>query len=158
MDVDFGQGIIRSVQQHVERIVLDLGLDARDYTIEVRAEDYDREASTANPCMCLLRALAAFDATAVCVQYEWTEDAASCYKVLDAQNNGCPLRIMRRGRNSAARLTFPLLARFQYVCHRMSGSSLSGLFASFKCGDTVDCIPSVTAPRHVRVHLPPFLG
>ena len=36
MDVDVGQGIIRSVQQHVERIVLDLGLDARDYTIKVR--------------------------------------------------------------------------------------------------------------------------
>jgi len=155
MDVDGGQGIIRCVQHHVERIVLDLGLDARDYTLEVRAEDYDREVSTTIPWLCLLRALAAFDATAVCVQYECTENDTFCYKGIDAQINGCPLRIMRRGRNSTACLTFPLSSRFQYVCHRMSGSSLRDPFVSFKRGDTLDCIAFATAPRHVRLHLPP---
>ena len=155
MDVVGGHAIIRCGLHHVERILQDPGLGACDYTLEVRVEDYDRDESTAIPCMCLVKVLAAFDVTVVCVQYDCTEHDVFCYKGIIAQINGCPLRIMRRGRTSTSCRTFFLFARFQYVCHRMLGSSLRDLFVSFKCGDTLDCTPFAAAPRHVRLHLRP---
>ena len=88
MDVDGGQGIIRCGLHHVERIVLDPGLDACDYTIEVRVEDYDRDESTAIPCMCLVKVLAAFDVTVVCVQYDCTEHDVFVTRVLLLRSMG----------------------------------------------------------------------
>ena len=113
------------------------------------------DVSFADPCMRLLNALAVFDATAFSVHYDWTENNVSfCLEVPEARNDGCPLHIMRRGKNSAARLTFPLLARFQYVCHLLSGSSLPPPFASFIPGGTLNINPYESRVQHVRLHLP----
>ena len=120
------------------------------------AGECHRGASTEELCVWLLSALSTFDASAFCVRYDFTDWRVWCYKKRSVLYRGCPLRIMRRFRNSAGKLTFPQLARFQYACFVLSGSSDAPPFASFMKGESnsVDCTPLSGSPRHVPFHLP----
>ena len=121
----------------------------------MKENDFDGSVPISSQCECLLRRLSEFDATANCVNYDLIQKDATCAVGSDARYDGCfPLRIMRRGKNSASRLTFPQWARFQYVCHRLSTVSGVGLFKSFGEGGTVELTPSANLPRHVPLHLP----
>ena len=122
----------------------------------LRSDECDRSATAEQLRAWLLRALSTFDSSACCVWYDYTEERVWCCKGSVSQYDGCPLRIMRRGRNSAGRLTVPEWARFQYACFELSGSSDSPPFASFKKEGphSVECSPWPYSPRHVRFHLP----
>ena len=122
----------------------------------LRSDECDRSATAEQLRAWLLRALSTFDSSACCVWYDYTEERVWCCKGSVYQYDGCPLRIMRRGRNSAGRLTVPQWARFQHACFELSGSSDSPPFASFKKEGphSVECSPLPYSPRHVRFHLP----
>ena len=122
----------------------------------LRSDECDRSATAEQLRAWLLRALSTFDSSACCVWYDYTEERVFCCKRSVSQYDGCPLRIMRRGRNSAGKLTVPEWARFQYACFELSGSSDSPPFASFKKEGphSVECSPLPYSPRHVRFHLP----
>ena len=71
-------------------------------------KDYDPRATTDSQCMWLLRALSAFDATASCVRYNWTETATWCYQCdTPGSHSKGRLRILRNRTNSAERLSVP---------------------------------------------------
>ena len=121
----------------------------------LKAKDFDRKATMDSRCAWLLKALSLFDATAFSVCYDFKGFGSFCDIRRDALFGEYPLRIVRSGRNSANRLTYPQWARFQYICHQLSGSLGVPPFPSFSRPHGVMSRPLLSnSPFHVRLHLP----
>ena len=113
---------------------------------------FEKDLITAQPVERLLRALGAFNATVSCVKYNDNDCERDVRPVSGYVD--CPLCILRGERNSASRLTHPQWAKFQYVCHRLSGLANFSLFPSFNKGEKLTFPPLPNSPLHLPLHLP----